>query len=52
MSGQRNALLIWREILVGEHASPFLHSVPGWDAASFMWIMTKSVVNEGDWEET
>ncbi|MEM0157707.1 MAG: hypothetical protein QXN26_06585 [Thermoplasmataceae archaeon] len=33
MSGQGNALLILREILVEQHASPLLHSVPGWDVA-------------------
>ncbi len=50
MSGQGYAFLILRVILVNEHASPFFHSVPGWDVAVYLRIKDKSVVNGRDWE--
>ena len=52
MSGQGYAFLTLREILGKKHASPFFHSVPGWDVAACLRIKDKSVVNEGDWERT
>ena len=35
-----------------QHASPFFHSVPGWDVAAYLRIKDKSVVNGRDWEVT
>jgi hypothetical protein len=34
MSGKGYAVVILRKILVDKHASPFFHSVPGWDVAA------------------
>ena len=44
------ALLNLRVILVIEHASPFSHSVPGWEVALYLRIKDKSVVKGRDWE--
>ena len=50
MFGQGYALSFLRVILAKKHASPFFHSVPGWDAAAYLRIKDKSVVNGRDWE--
>jgi hypothetical protein len=50
MSGKGYAVVILRKILVDKHASPFFHSVPGWDVAAYLRIKDKSVVNGRDWE--